>query len=81
MKLKYEQAILRQRALTPMLQDETLTPKQKNWYLLLLETAESMIRNNDPMKQWLIQLKIQALEAEMALYEKAVNEREKAKKQ
>lgn len=62
MLLKYEQAIIRQRSLTPMLETETLTPKQKNWYILMIDTAESMIRKNNPNQQWLLQLEIQALE-------------------
>lgn len=55
-----------------MLADEALNPKQKNWYQLMLDTAELMIRKNNPGKQWLLQLEMQALEAEMTLYEKAV---------
>ncbi len=68
MRRKYEQAILRQRALLPMLDDPLLTPNQKNWCEILLDSANLIIRKNDPDKQWLLQLEIEALKKEMEIY-------------
>jgi transcriptional regulator with XRE-family HTH domain len=68
MRRKYEQAILRQRALLPLLDNPLLTPKQKNWCEILLDTATLMIRKNDPGKQWLLQMEMEAIKKEMEIY-------------
>jgi transcriptional regulator with XRE-family HTH domain len=72
MRRNYEKAMLRQKALSPLLENPKLTPGQKKGCEFLLGTAETMIRENGPAKQWLLNLQIEALEREMALYEQAV---------
>ena len=72
MRSKYEQAAALQHTVTALQQHPTLTPKQQNWCAILLDKAALTIRQNHPDKQWLLQLQIAALDAELKLYADAM---------
>jgi len=71
MRRNYEKAILRQKALSPLLKSPELTPGQKKGCQHFLGITEAMTLKNKSARQWLLNLQIEALEAEMALYELA----------